>query len=179
MTAEPEQRLRQRNEDLQREIQAETEKVEQAKLDLQRQIETATEEASRERAALKKKIAAEGERMVMAKKAAATFIVELEDRIQQQLSQLERIKQMDLSVQEDVEVKPVAEENHSAPEQISISAPELELPEIEEPPVHLSEIEMTKQIEENLSRILAESAKLDAAEKEQSAGDTRPISPVL
>lgn len=179
MTAEAEQRLRQRNEDLQREIQAETEKVEQAKLDLQRQIETATEEASRERAALKKKIAAEGERMVMAKKAAATFIVELEDRIQQQLSQLERIKQMDLSVQEDVEVKPVAEENHSAPEQISISAPELELPEIEEPPVHLSEIEMTKQIEENLSRILAESAKLDAAEKEQSAGDTRPISPVL
>ena len=152
--------------------------MEQAKLELQRQIETATEQASQERAALKKKIAAEGERMVMAKKAAATCIVELEDRIQQQLSQLERIKQMDLTVQEDIEVKSVMEEKVSESEAFPLSAPEPELPEIEEPPVHLSEIEMTKQIEENLSRILAESAKLDAEEKERSAGDTRPISPV-
>lgn len=176
MTAEAEQRLRQRNEDLQREIQMETEKVEQAKLDLQRQIETATEQASQERAALKKKIAAEGERMVMAKKAAAAFIVELEDRIQQQLSQLERIKQMDLSVQEAPEAESDVGSTVSRTEEFSVSIPEPELPAIEEPPEHLSEIEMTKQIEENLSRILAESAKADEQEKEDSAGDTRPIS---
>ncbi len=178
MTAEAEQRLRQRNEDLQREIQLETEKVEQAKLDLQRQIENAQAEASQERAALKKKIAAEGERMVMAKKAAATFIVELEDRIQQQLSQLERIKQMDLSVQEEAEAAPVTEERKAEPEKDSFTLPEPTLPEIEEPPAHLSEIEMTRQIEENLSRILAESEKQDKQEKEKSAEDTRPISPV-
>lgn len=178
MTAETEQRLRQRNEDLQKEIQLETEKVEQAKLDLKEQIERAQTEASQERAALKKKIAAEGERMVMAKKAAAAFIVELEDRIQQQLSQLERIKQLDLSVQEDKEVTAAAGETDSELEKFTFSVQEKELPEIEEPPKHLSELEMTKQIEENLSRILAESDKKDKQEKENSAGDTRPISPV-
>ena len=177
MTAETEERLRHRSEDLQLEIQMETEKVERAKAELQQQIEQAQSQAAQERAALKKKIAAEGERMVMAKKAAAAFIVELEDRVQQQLSQLERIKQMDLAVQDE----PVSES-------VSGEEPQTEsvFPIEDEPREVLSEIEMTRQIEENLSRILAEAAKQDQEEKERekekgnqdSAGDTRAISPV-
>lgn len=168
MTAEAEQRLRQRNEDLQKEIQAETEKANFAKLELQQQIEQAQEQAAQERAALKKKIAAEGERMVMAKKAAAAFIVELEDRVQQQLSQLERIKQMDLTVQGTSGTARTSTASDAA-------STDSALP-LEDLPQPLSEIEMTKQIEENLSRILAESAKLDGQETEN--GDTRAITPV-
>lgn len=180
MTAETEERLRQRSEDLQLEIQMETEKVERAKAELQQQVEQATQQAAQERAALQKKIAAEGERMVMAKKAAAAFIVELEDRVQQQLSQLERIKQMDLAVQEEAPATPLMESIPADKPLAETSFP------VEEPREVLSEIEMTRQIEENLSRILAEAAKQDQEEKERekekanedTAGDTRAISPV-
>lgn len=171
MTAEAEQKLRQRNEDLQREIQEETDKVNAAKEELQQQ-------AAQERAAIKTKIAAEGERMVMAKKAAAAFIMELEDRIQQQLSQLERIKQMDLTTGSipAVPAEPVGEMDP--------------VPVLEPLPEPLSEIEMTRQIEENLNRILEESAKRDEEAKKQEkagtpkkdtprdGGDTRAIHPV-
>lgn len=170
MTAEAEQRLRQRNEDLQREIQEETDKVNAAKLELQ-------EQAAQERAAIKTKIAAEGERMVMAKKAAAAFIMELEDRIQQQLSQLERIKQMDLTTGS-IPAMPAEGDGEA-------------VPVLEPLPEPLSEIEMTRQIEENLNRILEESAKKDeeakklgekenASKKEppKDGGDTREIHPV-
>lgn len=172
MTADAEQKLRQRNEDLQREIQEETDKVNAAKEELQQQ-------AAQERAAIKTKIAAEGERMVMAKKAAAAFIMELEDRIQQQLSQLERIKQMDLTTGS-IPAVPAETESEAAP-----------LPELEPLPEPLSEIEMTRQIEENLNRILEESAKKDEEARKQekegkakketprNGGDTREIHPVI
>lgn len=171
MTADAEQKLRQRNEDLQREIQEETDKVNAAKEELQQQ-------AAQERAAIKTKIAAEGERMVMAKKAAAAFIMELEDRIQQQLSQLERIKQMDLTTGS-IPAVPAETESEADP-----------IPALEPLPEPLSEIEMTRQIEENLSRILEESAKKDEEAKRQEkegkskkemprdGGDTRAIHPV-
>ena len=175
MTADAEQKLRQRNEDLQKELQEETDKVNFAKIELQQQVEKEKEQAARERAAIKTKIAAEGERMVMAKKAAAAFIMELEDRIQQQLSQLERIKQMDLTTGS---TPTIPTETESDAE-----------PVLEPLPEPLSEIEMTRQIEENLNRILEESAKKDedakkqgetAAKKEtpQGGGDTREIHPV-
>lgn len=144
---------------------------------------TETEQKLRQRSQeLQTEVAAETERVARAKQSAAKFIVELEDRIQRQLSQLEQIKQMDLTVREGTaapaerktasrlaapgknplaqkvaaKVKP-AEEKKSAPE--------------------ASEDDMARQIEENISRILAEAARPEK-NAQDNLGDTRVIEPV-
>ena len=176
MTMEAEQRLRQRNEDLQREIAEETEKVNRAKADLQLEIAAERDKATQERAALQKKIAAEGERVVMAKKAAAAFIMELEERVQQQLSQLEHIKQLDLTVSDEDETEAGPAEQSETTEDKNPAQSE-EKPEEPSLPKELSESEMSRQIEASISRILAESMKQEEP-KNKSMDDTRIVSPV-
>ena len=179
MTMEAEQRLRQRNEDLQREIAEETEKVNRAKADLQLEIAAERDKATQERSALQKKIAAEGERVVMAKKAAAAFIMELEERVQQQLSQLERIKQLDLTVADEDEAEAEAgqiEQSETAEDKKPAQSEEK--PEEPALPKELSESEMSRQIEASISRILAESMKQEEKPKNKSMDDTRIVSPV-
>jgi fused signal recognition particle receptor len=104
---------------------------------------------------------------------------------------LEGIKQMELVEEPQPEPVPEPEsqpepqpEPDPQPEAVAEpAAPEQETTEVgdllgDAPAKPLSESEMSKQIEESLSRILAESMKQDTQPATPSMGDTRVISPV-
>ena len=144
-----------------------------------------TEQKLRQRSQeLKDEVAAETERVAMAKQAAAKFIVEIEDRVQSQLSQLETIKQMDLTVKENAstsktEQKTAAKLSTAAKRSAFKKAAAKNQADVgkEAEPQKVSEDSMARQIEENISRILSESAKQEkSAQKEMD--DTKIIDPV-
>ena len=180
MVADSELRLRQRSEDLQKELQKETEEAERAKeqirqevqaerekadklkADLQRELQAEAQKAVKARTDLHKEVLAENERVGMAQKAAADFIMEMEERFQQQLSQLERIKQMDLRIEENEPAKSVPKASAK--------------PASKEPAP--KEQEISRQIEDNISRILAASAQAEDIKKPEVSGDTQIIKPV-
>ena len=156
-----------------------------------------TEQKLRQRSQeLKNEVAAETERVALAKKAAARFISDIEQRVESQLSQLEQLKQMNLTVREteQPERKSAAKLSTApgtpvpkAPEKNPVIRKEPEQPQpepeetapvpepIPEPGQELSDDDMARQIEENITRILAESANV---EQPQDLGDTRVIEPV-
>lgn len=210
MVADSELRLRQRSEELQKELQKETEETERAKeqirqevqaerekadklkADLQRELQAEAQKAVKARSDLHKEVLAENERVGMAQKAAADFIMEMEERFQQQLSQLERIKQMDLKIEENAEpaqkaavkdapkapVKPAPK----APAKPAAKAPAKPAPKAPAAPGSRdqlrSEAEISRQIEDNITRILAASAQAEDIKKPEVSGDTQVIKPV-
>ena len=95
---------------------------------------------------------AEQERVTLAKQAAAKFIVELQDRVQAQLVTLEKLKQMDLTVKSgDAKEEPSRVTTGSVNPLLrrAVAKPQ---PAPEEKPE-----DTVREIEENISRILAES----------------------
>ena len=119
-------------------------------------------------------VTAEQERVTLAKQAAAKFIVEIEDRVQAQLVQLEKLKQMDLTVRE-----PAAKDSEKP--QNTEQAPAASANPLLRRAVRKTQQEQApataRTIEENISRILAESAKQDAAAADE-LGSTKVIEPV-
>lgn len=144
-----------------------------------------TEQKLRQRSQeLKDEVAAETERVAMAKQAAAKFIVEIEDRVQSQLSQLENIKQMDLTVKENAstskpEQKAATKITTAAKRSVFKKAAAKNQAETEKAaePKKISEDSMARQIEENISRILSESAKQEKSTQKEM-DDTKIIEPV-
>ncbi len=97
---------------------------------------------------LKAEVAAEEERVVMAKRAALEFIADIEDRVQAQLEQLEQLKKMDLTLPE-----PKAER-----------IPEMKPAEPAAKPEESEDTEdsgdsVERQLVENINRIFEEAAK--------------------
>ena len=208
MVADSELRLRQRSEDLQKELQkeseeaerskaaiqqevmAEREKADKVKADIQRELQIEAQKAVKTRTELHKEVLAESERVSLAKKAAADFIVKLEDQFQTHLSQLERIKQMELGgkaadgpksapvpaakpkAEKPAEPPRKAEKKSAAP----VSQDTLVLPVPKDDGV--SEETLTREIEDNISRILAASAQAEYINKPDTSGDTKVITPV-
>lgn len=205
MVADSELRLRQRSEDLQKELQkeseeaerskaaiqqevmAEREKADKIKADIQRELQVEAQNAVKTRTELHKEVLAESERVSLAKTAAADFIVKLEDKFQEHLSQLERIKQMELSTKETPKAaapgakpqttppkaaKPKTEKKPAVP----VSQDTVVLPA--KPKAALTEDELTREIEGNLSRILAASAQVEYINKPDDSGNTKVITPV-
>ncbi len=160
---------------------------------------------------LEQEVAAETERVNQAKQSAAKFVVELENRVQEQLSQLEHIKQMDLTVQsgeartmpKKASKLPTAEKKPAEPaEKVSAAqkaaarprtaetaakpAPEQPAASVmqailnqeikKQTPAEPEGADMARQIEDSISRILAQGTQ-QAANKEE-LGDTRVIDPV-
>lgn len=186
MVADSELRLRQRSEDLekelqkaaqeaeqskakiQEEVQAERAKADKLKADLQRELQAEAQKAVKARTELHKEVLAENERVSLAKKAAANFIMEMEDRFQQQLSQLERIKQMDLKL-DGTEVPKAP----AAPK-----APTVSQDTIVRKKPKSGEKTMSQDMEEKLTRILAASAQAEDIKRPEVSGDTQVITPV-
>lgn len=219
MVADSELRLRQRSEDLQKELQkeseeaerskaaiqkevmAEREKADKIKADIQRELQAEAQKAVKARTELHKEVLAESERVSLAKTAAADFIVKLEDQFQTQLSQLERIKQMDLRPKDSdakAASKPpitpakVASKPTIAPAKAA-SEPPITPAKAEKKPAPVSqdtvvlpakpkaaptEDELSREIEGNISRILAASAQAEYINKPDDSGDTKVITPV-
>lgn len=141
-----------------------------------------TEQKLRQRSQeLKDEVAAETERVALAKQAAAKFIVEIEDRVQGQLSQLEKIKQMDLTVREDTSTSKTERKatklSTSSKNPLFKKAAAKEQTEEAKKTTKASEDDMARQIEENISRILEEAAKPEQT-AQKDFGDTRVIDPV-
>ena len=189
MVADSELRLRQRSEDLekelqkaaqeaeqskakiQEEVQAERAKADKLKADLQRELQAEAQKAVKARTELHKEVLAENERVSLVKKAAANFIMEMEDRFQQQLSQLERIKQMDLKL--DGTEAPKAPKAPAAPK-----APTVSQDTIVRKKPKSGEKTMSQDMEEKLTRILAASAQAEDIKRPEVSGDTQVITPV-
>ena len=109
---------------------------------------------------------AEQERVTLAKQAAAKFIVELEDRVQAQLVTLEKLKQMDLTVK-------ASGEQAENPRIVTGSVNPLLRRAVTNAPAEPEEKpeDTAKAIEENINRILGDSAAGD------DQGDTRVMEP--
>jgi cell division initiation protein len=123
---------------------------------------TETEQKLRQRSQdLRNEVEAETQRVAMARESAAKFIVEIEDQVQSQLSQLERIKQMDLTAGEK---KPKATKLPTTPRPAEKKSADTRDTQPDQ---------VARQIEDNISRFM-DGAKEDA----QSLGDTRTINPV-
>ncbi len=130
---------------------------------------------------LQAEVEAESERVALAKRATAQFIVELEDRIQSQLSQLERIKQMNFTVPREAVVRAAATRPQTgkapatpapAPRTPDPKATEEPLATLIGQPLSDTSENMTQEIEKDISRILAEAV---ANEMSDNMGDTRVI----
>lgn len=197
MVADSELRLRQRSEDLQKELQkeseeaerskaaiqkevmAEREKADKIKADIQRELQAEAQKAVKVRTELHKEVLKESERVSLARTAAADFIVKLEDQFQAQLSQLERIKQMDLSPKDGdakVTAKPKAAPAKAEKKPAPVSQDTVVRPA--KPKAAPTEDELSREIEGNISRILAASAKAEYINKPDDSGDTKVITPV-
>jgi hypothetical protein len=140
-------------------------------------------------------VEAETQRVALAKESAAKFIVEIEDRVQSQLSQLERIKQLDIQVGEK---KPKATKIPTTPAKPAAPAPKPAAPAPKPTPapapdpipapledtlkVPVSKQEkpepdpdlIARQIEENINRLMHENQDADGPVLD----DTRAISPM-
>ncbi len=140
-----------------------------------------TEDKLRQRSQeLRDEVTAEAQRVDLAKQAAAKFIAELEDRVHGQLSQLEQIKQMDLTTHHEApEKKSAAKLSTGAGGKNSLLKRAKSQPEAAKAPTkaEASDTDVARQIEENLTRILAESTPKSGSQQ-QSLGDTRAMSPV-
>ena len=99
---------------------------------------------------------AEQERVTLAKQAAAKFIVELEDRVQAQLVTLEKLKQMDLTVKAPQEPQENSRIVTGSVDPLLRRAVTNAPAEPEEKPE-----DTAKAIEENINRILGDSANDD------------------
>ena len=153
---------------IQEEVQAERAKADKLKADLQRERQAEAQKAVKARTELHKEVLAENERVSLAKKAAANFIMEMEDRFQQQLSQLERIKQMDLKLD--------GTEAPKAP--AAPKAPTVSQDTIVRKKPKSGEKTMSQDMEEKLNRILAASAQAEDIKRPEVSGDTQVITPV-
>lgn len=203
MVADSELRLRQRSEDLQKELQkeseeaerskaaiqkevmAEREKADKIKADIQRELQVEAQNAVKTRTELHKEVLAESERVSLAKTAAADFIVKLEDKFQEHLSQLERIKQMELSTKDHPKTAVLGTKPQTAKSQPAKTKTEKKAPVSQDTVVlpvkskaAQTEDELTREIEGNLSRILAASAQAEYINKPDDSGDTKVITPV-
>jgi cell division initiation protein len=155
-----------------------------------------TEQKLRQRSQdLRDEVEAETQRVALAKESAAKFIVEIEDRVQSQLSQLERIKQLDIQVGEK---KPKATKIPTTPAKPAAPAPKPAAPAPKPTPapapdpipapledtlkVPVSKQEkpepdpdlIARQIEENINRLMHENQDADGPVLD----DTRAISPM-
>ena len=110
---------------------------------------------------LKRELAAEAERVSRARKTAAAFIAEMENQVHQSLSQLERIRQMTIVPKAAKAAKAAKAE---APRPVEASAKEPEQAKTDPG-------EITRQIEQNLSRILD-------PKPEEASGDTMVMPPL-
>lgn len=174
MMTEIEMRLRQRQTDLRKELDDAAQEAEAERRAVRQEVELEKFKAEKEKADLRREIESERQRVNMARESAAAFIVEIEDRVQEQLSSLERIKQMDLTPE------PSEDEAGTHPEPVS------------EPPAQkreravrkmepVSESDLSKQIEENISRMLGTADDRENAKKDAGAdpmGDTKVVGPV-
>lgn len=192
MVADSELRLRQRGEDLEKELQRAAQEAEQSKAklqeeiqeerakadklraDLQRELQAEAQKAVKARTELHKEVLAENERVSLAKKAAASFIMEMEDRFQQQLSQLERIKQMDLKLEgTEPSGTKAAPAQKPSPKASPVSQDTI-VRKRPQPP----ESDASRQPEVNLARVLAASAQAEDMKRPEVSGDTQVITPV-
>lgn len=110
-----------------------------------------TEQALRQRNQdLKLELAAEAERVARAKKTAAAFVEEVENQVHQSLSQLERIRQLTISTKASSKAAEAAAKSEPPAEpkkKAQFQDPALQSPE-----------DVSRQIEENLDRILSQQA---------------------
>ena len=107
---------------------------------------------------LKRELAAEAERVSRARKTAAAFIAEMENQVHQSLSQLERIRQMTIVPK----AAKAAKAEAPKPVEASTQKPEQE---------KADPGEITRQIEQNLSRFLD-------PKPEEASGDTMVMPPL-
>ena len=127
-----------------------------------------TEASLRERNVdLKRELAAEAERVSRAKKAAATFVEEMENQVHQSLSQLERIRQMTIVTKAAKAAKPTVPKEEPKP----APAPKQPEPEKADPG------EITRQIEMNLSKILDGNGD-NTTPADDVSGDTMVMKPL-
>ena len=130
---------------------------------------------------LQDEVAAEAQRVELAKQAAAKFIAEIEDRVHGQLSQREQIKQMDLTTQS-TEKKTAAKLSTGSGGKNPLpkrAKAQTEAPKAANPAEkpEKTDTDVARQIEENITRILAEGTPKGGSEP-QSLGDTRAMEPV-